>query len=110
MTVVMQSVSSEDSPSISSKELHKRVLEAQIFAQTRGQKKFNAKLGDAEIEEFCIMNEEAKEVFALAIQRYGLSFRASKKVQKVARTIADLEASKDIEKAHLLEALSYRRR
>jgi magnesium chelatase family protein len=76
----------------------------------RGQKNFNAKLNDEEIEKYCQLNGEVKDVLQKAIQNFALSFRSIKKVQKVARTIADLEGSKDIQKQHLLEALSYRRR
>jgi len=110
LNVVMQNVSSSDKPSMSSKEMHKEVVRAHIFAKERGQKNFNGKMSDAEIEEFCVMREDAKEVLAMAVQRFALSFRSIKKVQKVARTIADLAESKLIEREHLLEALSYRRR
>ena len=56
------------------------------------------------------MSEAADATLAMAIDRFKLSFRSIKKVQKVARTIADLDESSIIEKEHLLEALSYRRR
>ena len=46
----------------------------------------------------------------MAINSFSLSFRSIKKVQKVGRTIADLDARIVIEKKHILEALSYRRR
>lgn len=108
--VVMQNVSKEDSSSYSSKELHKQVVQAHIFSKERGQKRFNAKLSDAEIEQYCILSDEAKMILDTATQRFTLSFRSIKKVQKVARTIADLAQSQMIEKEHLLEALSYRRR
>jgi magnesium chelatase family protein len=110
LNVVMQNVNSSDKASISSKELHKQVLEAQIFAQKRGQESFNAKLSDAQIEKFCILDEEAQTTLDMAISRFTLSFRSIKKIQKVGRTIADLDASEIIQKNHLLEALSYRRR
>jgi magnesium chelatase family protein len=45
-----------------------------------------------------------------ATQRFALSARSINKVLKVARTIADLSGSHQIEKAHILEALSYRKR
>lgn len=110
LNVVMQSVSAQDSSSFSSKELHKMVVTAHIFAKKRGQNSFNAKLNDNDIEKYCILNTEAQSVLDLAVSRYDLSFRGIKKVQKVARTIADLDSSKSIEKQHILEALSYRRR
>ena len=110
ITVVMQSVSVSDKTSYTSKELHKMVVGAHIFAKKRGQEKFNAKLSDLDIEKFCILNEEVKSTLNMAIERFDLSFRSIKKVQKVARTIADLDSSEVIEKKHILEALSYRRR
>ena len=110
LNVVMQNVTNKDKASVSSKELHKKVVEAHIFAKRRKQKKFNAKLDDLEIEKFCTMDDEAKETLEIATNRFTLSFRGIKKVQKVARTIADLDASKIINKTHILEALSYRRR
>jgi len=110
LNVVMQNVSSKDKPTMSSKEMHKEVVRAHIFAKERGQQNFNGKMNDSEIEEFCILSENAQEVLDQAIQRFTLSFRSIKKVQKVARTIADLNESSVIEKEHLLEALSYRRR
>jgi len=109
-SVVMQSVSIEDKTTYSSKELHKMVVEAHIFSKNRGQKNFNAKLNDADIEKFCILDDEAKITLDMAISRFDLSFRSIKKVQKVGRTIADLEESEVITKKHILEALSYRRR
>jgi len=108
--VTMQNVRADDKASISSKEMHKLVLEANIFAKSRGQKSFNAKMSDAEVEQYCKLSSEAETILEKAIQNFALSFRSIKKVQKVARTIADLERSELIEKAHLLEALSYRRR
>jgi len=110
LNVVMQNVKADDKPSLCSKEMHKMVLEANIRAKQRGQKSFNGKMSDAEVEEFCTLDDEAKVVLDMAIQNFALSFRSIKKVQKVARTIADLDASESIEKSHLLEALSYRRR
>jgi len=110
LIVVMQNIEIDDKPSYSSEELHKMVVQAHIFSKNRGQKNFNAKLNDREIEKYCILNEEAKTVLNMAIKRFDLSFRAIKKVQKVGRTIADLDSSDMIEKKHILEALSYRRR
>ncbi|MEA2099086.1 MAG: YifB family Mg chelatase-like AAA ATPase [Campylobacterota bacterium] len=110
ITVVMQSVSANDKTSYSSKELHKMVVATHIFAKNRGQEKFNAKLNDSDIEKFCVLNEEAKITLDMAIDRFDMSFRSIKKVQKVGRTIADLDSSEIIEKKHILEALSYRRR
>jgi len=108
--VVMQEVNAADKSSYSSKELHKQVVEAHIFAKRRGQKEFNAKLNDKDIEKYCLLDESARETLQMAVERYRLTFRSIKKVQKVARTIADLATQEEISKEHILEALSYRRR
>ncbi|MDF1875358.1 YifB family Mg chelatase-like AAA ATPase [Sulfurimonas sp. SAG-AH-194-I05] len=110
LNVVMQNTNAKDSSSFSSKELHKIVVQTHIFMLKRGQSVFNAKIKDTEIDRFCVLNEEAKEVLDMAIHRFGLSFRSIKKVQKVSRTIADIDTSEMIEKKHILEALSYRKR
>ncbi|MBW6489119.1 YifB family Mg chelatase-like AAA ATPase [Sulfurimonas sp.] len=108
--VVMQHVNPQDKASVSSSEMHKQVIEVHKRVKLRGQNSFTAKLSDAEIEKFCVLDSEAKNVLDIAIERFALSFRAIKKIQKVARTIADLDSSDTILKSHLLEALSYRRR
>ncbi|MDQ7043424.1 MAG: YifB family Mg chelatase-like AAA ATPase, partial [Sulfurimonas sp.] len=109
LNVVMQNVNADDTPSLSSKEMHKMVVEAHIRAKRRGQDEFNANLNDKDIEKFCSLSEEVKDTLDMAISRFTLSFRSIKKVQKVARTIADLAKCERIQKEHLLEALSYRR-
>ncbi len=93
INVVMQNVKADDKSSFTSKELHRKVVEAHIFSKKRGQDKFNAKLSDADIEKFCVLEAEAKDVLDIAVSRFSLSFRSIKKIQKVARTIADLDAS-----------------
>ena len=110
LNIIMQSVKVDDKPSLSSKEMHKMVVQSHIFSKKRGQESFNAKLQDNEIAKFCILDAQAQETLDIAINRFALSFRSIKKIQKVARSIADLESSEIIQKKHLLEALSYRRR
>lgn len=108
--VQMHTVSPEDKPSVNSKELHKKVREAFLRQKARGQRVLNGALSDAEIVQYCPLNPESQQVIDQAIVRFGLSFRAVGRVLKVARTIADIEGSADIEKTHVLEALSYRKR
>ena len=110
LSVVMQHVSLDDRATISSKEMHQRVIEVHEVIKLRGQRVFNAKLSDAEVDKFCTLDKEANDILQRATMKFSLSFRAIKKVQKVSRTIADLGGSEMIGKAHILEALSYRRR
>lgn len=108
--VVMQSSSLDDKTTITSKEMHRKVLEAFRFQKERGQLNLNGKLSDEEVEKFCILSDEAELVLQKAVQNFSLSFRSIKKILKVARTIADLEKRKNIDKLDMLEALSYRKR
>ena len=108
--IQMQNINPKDSASLSSEALHKQVLYAHKKQMQRGQKVMNGLLEDREIEQYCILDKAAQSILEQAIVRYQLSFRSIKKIQKVARTVADLERSENIEKRHLLEALGYRKR
>jgi len=108
--VQMQPVSASDQGSVTSKELHERVLQAHASQMRRGQREPNGRLDDAGTARFCMLGTETQNVLDQATARFSLSFRSIHKIRKVARTIADLEGSEQIERAHLLEALSYRRR
>lgn len=95
--------------SLDSQQMQAMVFEAFVFAKKRGQKCFNGKLSEREIEEFCVLDSESERVLQQASVRFGLSRRAQNKIKKVARSIADLAQSMVITKSHILEALSYRR-
>jgi len=108
--VVMQEISPDDKKGISSKEMKKAVNSAFVLQKNRGQQRLNGKLSENEIEKYCILSPEAQNILFSAIEKFGLSHRSLGSIKKVARTIADLANSKTIEKIHILEALSYRRR
>ncbi|MEJ2437185.1 MAG: ATP-binding protein [Sulfurovaceae bacterium] len=108
--VTMQEVSKDDSADISSKEMLEKVLQAFVNQKSRAQERLNGKLNEEEIERFCLLSIEAQAILESAIAKFALTHRSIASIKKVARTIADLEGAKDIEKPHLLEALSYRRR
>lgn len=55
-----------------------------------------------------IINSDGEHLLRMATDRLGLSGRAHEKIIKVARTIADLEESTNIESSHIAEAMSYR--
>jgi len=110
ISIQMQNVCSDDKASLSSKQMHESVFSALKIRENRKQILPNGKLSDEDIQVFCKITEELQEVMRRASESFGLSFRSVNKALKVARTIADIEASENIEKTHLLEALSYRRR
>ena len=108
--VTMQDVRADDRASIDSKSMHQSVIEAFKFRISRGQDTPNGKMSERDIDRFALLSKEAEEILATAVQKFALSHRSIVSIKKVSRTIADLDRSDMIEKKHILEALSYRRR
>ena len=108
--VSMSEVSSEDKSDISTKQMQEKVIKAFIKQKIRGQKELNGKLSDLDINKYCILDDNAKEILDKAQNSFSLSFRSVHKVKKVARSIADLDDEDVISKSHILEALSFRKR
>ncbi len=68
----------------------------------------NAKMTPSLTRKYCILSETASKTLEISFERLGLSARAYDKILKVARTIADLDESENIENKHILEAIQYR--
>lgn len=68
----------------------------------------NSELTPKLIEKVCKLNEASKVILRKSFENLNLSARAYTRILKVARTIADLDGSKDIESIHLVEAIQYR--
>ena len=92
----------------SSKVVQQRVIES-YQRQIKRQGKSNNKLSNQEIEQHCDLTATQIVLLEQAITQFGLSARAMHRIIKVARTIADLDESTDIDTQHLTEAISYRR-
>lgn len=69
---------------------------------------YNSGMGAKEIEEFCKLDKKDEKFLRTLYEKRGMSVRALNKILKVARTIADLDNSYNIENRHLCEAISYR--
>jgi magnesium chelatase family protein len=91
-----------------SRDVQSRV-EAARQRQLARQDKANAQLSVTEIDELCAPDAQGAALLRSAIDRLNLSARAYHRVLKVARTIADLADSANIETAHIAEAVQYRR-
>lgn len=68
----------------------------------------NAEMGEKELSEFCAVSNESDKILRSAFEKMKLSARARSRIVKVARTIADLDASEEIQPRHVFEAVSYR--
>jgi magnesium chelatase family protein len=68
----------------------------------------NADMRVGEIRQFCRVRDEGQKLMRAAITQLTLSVRAYHRILKLARTIADLAGSEEIQPVHLVEALQYR--
>jgi len=68
----------------------------------------NAQMPPKLIRKYAAISAESEKLLESAMARLGLSARAHDRILKVARTIADLSASEEIESKHLSEAIQYR--
>ena len=98
-------------PAESTFEIRKRVMKAREIQKQRYAGEgilTNAELTAPLVKKYCILSPEAEALLKQAFQTLGLTARGYDKIIKVARTIADLEESCNIELHHLAEAISYR--
>jgi len=77
-------------------------------AQETPTRTLNARLDGRALREHCRLRRDAETLFDRAIRRFALSARGTTRVLRVARTIADLAGSVEIEAPHLAEAIQYR--
>jgi magnesium chelatase family protein len=68
----------------------------------------NAQMTPKMVNEFCNLDAAGHNLLETAMERLGLSARAYTRILKIARTIADLEAEKNILPHHIAEAIQYR--
>ncbi len=96
----------ESSMKIKERVARARDIQKKRFANTKTI--YNSRMTNQEIKEYCKIDTESESIFEMAVKRMNLSARSFFRVLKVCRTIADLDGSNEIEKKHLLEALSYK--
>lgn len=68
----------------------------------------NARMGPEELRRFCALSEESAQLMKDAFDTMGLTARSYDRILKVARTVADLDGSENIEPQHIAEAIQYR--
>ena len=99
----------------SSEAIRKRVQAARDLQRARFSKLeskhsifCNADMRVGEIRQFCKLQDEGQSLMRAAMSQLNLSARGYHRILKLARTIADLAVSEEIQSTHLAEALQYR--
>ena len=95
----------------SSQDIQKRVMKARTLQTVRYNQplKYNSSLSNRELKKHVSLASDAEQLLNQAAAKLNISARSYMRLIKVARTIADLEESSQVEVNHVSEALQYRR-
>lgn len=104
---ISRSTQGESSASIRQRVIKARLIQEQRFKDCNGIH-CNAQMSERMIHQYAEPDEAGINLLRTAMERLNLSARAYNRILKVARTIADLEASENVQPQHLAEAISYR--
>ena len=103
---------SKAAPGEPSEAIRQRVVAARRIQEERfkGHKGIycNAQMTERMIHQYAEPDEQGLNMLRMAMERLSLSARAYNRILKVARTIADLEASEQVQSHHIAEAIGYR--
>lgn len=96
----------------SSNDIRARVIKTRLIQGERykndSQIHCNAQMHSSHLKTHCTLTEAGSILLKNAMEKLGLSARAYDRILKVSRTIADLDASENIQTNHLAEAIQYR--
>ncbi len=103
---------SEMEPGEPSEKIRERVIKARQIQEERF-KDFkgihcNAQMTERMLHQFAEPDAQSLDMLRMAMERLKLSARAYSRILKVARTIADLEGSENVQSQHIAEAIGYR--
>jgi len=104
---LIQRKSAEKSDAIRERVISARTLQEQRF-ENLDRVYCNAQMSSKVLRKVCHIDEDGNALLKQAIEKLNLSARAYTRILKVARTIADLEHSENIQTQHLAEAINYR--
>lgn len=108
--VEFESISSQTKEESSSK-IRERVQAAREIQNKRFRGtgiSCNAGITPEILHEVCLMTDRARETLKNVFEKMGMSARAYDRILKVARTIADMNGSEVIDKAHIAQAVQFR--
>lgn len=97
----------ESSADIRARVVRARAIQTARFANEPGIHT-NAQMTSRLLRRYCPLSEQTKTTLTAAINKFNMSARAYDRILRVARTIADLDQSADIERRHIAEAIFYR--
>lgn len=107
-TEELMNTKTESEPSC---EIRKRVVNARKIQSERYKNDgifTNSELTSKLIKKYCQIDKAGAEILRVAAVKYQLSGRRYDRILKLARTIADLENSENIQQSHIMQALQYR--
>jgi magnesium chelatase family protein len=89
-----------------SEDMRNRTAKARDVQNARGYS--NARMPTRVLRKQCALDETGERTLEMAMRRMSLSARAHDRILKVARTVADLDASESVAAKHIAEAIQYR--
>lgn len=96
----------EKSEAVRQRVINARLIQAKRFKETGIHS--NALMSAKQLRQVCKISEASSSLLDRAMGKLNLSARAYDRILKVSRTIADLEASEEIQTQHVAEAIQYR--
>ena len=103
---LMDGAKGESSADIRRRVIASRKIQSDRFKRTRIY--CNAQMNTRQVKKYCQVGEQSSALLEAAINKLGLSARAYNRILKIARTIADLDGTPQIEPDHIAEAIQYR--
>ena len=97
----------ESSAMIRERVIRAREIQEQRFRDHKGIY-FNSQMSERMIHQYAEPDDKSLDLLHMAMERLSLSARAYSRILKVARTIADLDASDKVQTHHIAEAINYR--
>ncbi len=101
-------VRSERTHTIKDRVKRARLIQEKRFKNYKRNIKTNSEMNVKDLSNFVKLKKEVRNLLDDSAEHLALSARAYHRVIKIARTIADLENSENVEENHILEAIQYR--